>query len=172
MISIVDILLNREESFYKLSEKIGVSEMTLKRVAVGGRVKVSTADKVCKYYKIKREDVKEFKKLYGAAERRVDARKAARTRYKSDNDVKNKVIYKPEPCRNKACPLNKKSMCINDVVLSGRAGCANKDVPKKARYKETLEDRRRIIISVEANREYIKNGKRRKYKHFQKQWEE
>ena len=52
-----------------------------------------------------------------------------------------KITEYNTPCRNQACLLNKDGICINDVVLTGRADCAGKylikDKPKRPNYKST-----------------------------------
>lgn len=48
------------------------------------------------------------------------------------NELLNEKYYDEEiiydtHCSNQRCPLCKNSICINDVVLSGRGSCASKD---------------------------------------------
>lgn len=43
-----------------------------------------------------------------------------------ENDLIEEIIYKT-PCYNQMCPLCKDCICINDVVLTGRADCASKN---------------------------------------------
>ena len=158
MVSIVKILLNRNCSYKKLQELTGVNDATLVRVSHGKRVSLETAKRICEYYKLNIKDVKEFQMLYGKEERSNVAKKTANKRKgnRNSSSIKNKK-YKPESCRNRVCPLNKNGKCINDVVLSGRAGCSNKDVPKDNKEKSISKN---IVINPKSLNDYIERGKR------------
>lgn len=81
------------------------------------------------------------------------ARKTAKELDVTLDYLTGKEIPKPieytTPCFNELCPLCKNHICVNDVVLTGRADCVSKDKVAKKPFRNKSEnllmmDRREI----------------------------
>ena len=75
-----------------------------------------------------------------------------------DKTLEEPQINYTTPCRNQACPLNKDCICINDVVLSGKAGCDGKYLVKdKISWKRTRATKGVVVHNKKYYENEVKN---------------